>query len=249
MIAPIDDTNDYQTDDEALVKPHIEPIFWGTSEILIWEGPKLLETLSKRIANTVGASEGAITEETVNRVAALLPEGILEPRGIYGYFPVIVERGALVLLDPSDFHSEMTILSFDDALRHYAESCHPDGDIIALSAVTTGIDRTELVRIVGDASHGTDIKVVEFIASLVLSLLNERCAMEIRRGMGILEYSGILTDAGSTPSLQQSLPALFEMMSIEERLGMYRNDDGKILPQFASLSLFLPRLEEQSTKK
>lgn len=249
MIAPIDNSNDVSDENEALAGPHIEPLFWGTSDLLLWDGATLLETLSKRIANTVGAEEGFVTEESVQRVAALLPEGVLLPRALYGYFPVIAEHGTLVVLDPSDFHSEMTILTFDQEQRHLVECCHPDGDIIAFSGVTTGIDLRHVETIAANNTQATDNKVIKLIASLTLSLINEKCTTEIRRGMGISDTAGLLVDANTSVSLQNCIPALFEMLSIEERLGMFRNDDGTIAPQFASLSLFLPRLKGIDTKR
>jgi hypothetical protein len=230
MIGPNDEGALY---DESIPSV-IEPIFWGTSELLQWDAATLLTALEQR---------GAITSE----MRELLLENVFFPQGIYGYFPIITEHGSMVLLDPSDFQTELAVVACNEGYRRVAESCHPDGDIIAIGAVTTGINPLLIKSKPGNGN--IDVQLVNSVSSSLLKLLLSRCSIEIRRGMELPDTAGTVFDSRQIFSSSSMIKSLFEIMSLEERIGILPEETVSGDADRSALNLFFPRYNIIDTKK
>ena len=135
--------------------PHLEPPFWGTGGMLVWNPSNLLDTLdTERLfkAEWRGGklAQNKYTEAVKNQFQPafnsikkeILNSGLLEPRGFYGFFPVITEDRKVILLDPGNFHTELVAFDFPrmprKKCRSIADYFSPDGDLIGLQVVTLG---------------------------------------------------------------------------------------------------------------
>lgn len=162
----------------------ILPPFWGNSDILTFDPSKLTEFPE-------------IAEE-------------IDPRGLYCYFPVITEEGAITLLNPYNETEELVTLRFKDEFKRYAEFFRPDGDLCAVSAVSQGF------------------ALPEAGAEEVFAKMIRLTAAEIKRGLMLTPERG--KTVGFTADLLKNPEAMVtvaEEMSIEDRLGFTEEDFGK----------------------
>lgn len=162
----------------------ILPPFWGNSDILTFDPSKLTEFPE-------------VAEE-------------IDPRGLYCYFPVITEEGAITLLNPYNETEELVTLRFKDEFKRYAEFFRPEGDLCAISAVSQGFELPE--------AGAEDIfgKMIRLAAN------------EIKRGLTLSADRG--KTVGLTGDLlknPEALVSIAEEMSIEDRLGFSEDDYGK----------------------
>ncbi len=74
--------------------------------------------------------------------------------GLYGFFPVITEYNEVIILDPSDFHTELISLRFpelkDVRVKSISEYFKPAGDIITLQINTLGPDIDKIFQLPGN---------------------------------------------------------------------------------------------------
>jgi hypothetical protein len=216
--------NDLQGQEPSDNLLHLEPIFWGTSDLLVWNPRELIATIDKN-----------------DHLRTAGTEHVLDPRGIYGYFPVIVENGGLVVLDPSDFHSELLILKAASGGKNDAalfKRLHPDGDVIAFGAVTIGCGGENYLDTTADVAVGNG-GVLHRTGNVLVNLLENKITAEIRKGLGLTDKYGKLFLVDKALDTTMILPALFEMMSFEERLGISFDTNGKIIPEYSSVTIFI----------
>jgi hypothetical protein len=215
--------------------PLLEPLFWGTGDLLRWDVTQLLETIDRDSLFRIAWVQQSLTDEEYFNARKEVFEPVfkeltdlitthelLDPCGFYGYFPVISDAGMLILLDPSDFHSELISLTSPatEIINGHpvTDLFRPEGDVIAISAVTSGkrliTYSNELV-----AGYDPDKKgyFLQGIAASITDTLTTKIAHEIRRGLGIMDTTGKLF------SLRIDDPCFLQMceiMSVEERLGI-----------------------------
>lgn len=238
--------------------PHLEPLFWGTGDLLVWDVPKILQSIDReRLFKTVwtrdtlnkGDSDRFCSDglrPAFNELVDFAAGGdLFDPRGLYGFFPVIGDGAALVVLDPSDFHSELFTLAFDRSAltsgHELSDYFRLDGDVVAIGAVTLG-SRIEKV-IAGYLDAGDPDKQGYFLQGMALSLLEltgNKTVIEIRRSLGISDTFGNALSMINAQSLNPALGALMEFAALEERLGISMSEDKRaILPRFSDVFCFI----------
>ena len=130
------------------------PPFYGTGEMLVWETRPLLDAVrhDRLFKEFWGASldDAAyaaavrdVYEPAFRRLAdRLVDENTVDARGYYGFFPVIVDGRALIILDPADYHTERAVLEFPadgtDGANAVRDRIRPEGDFVAIAAGTLG---------------------------------------------------------------------------------------------------------------
>ncbi len=234
--------------------PLLEPLFWGTGDLLRWDATQLLKTIDRdSLFRIVWAQQSLADEEYLNvRKEIFEPvfeelndlittHELLDPCGFYGYFPVISDAGTLILLDPSDFHSELISLTSPatEIINGHPvpDFFRPEGDVIAISAVTSG---RRLITYSGElfAGYDPDKKgyFLQGIAASITDILTTKIAHEIRRGLGIMDTIGkqfpLLID--DTCFLQ-----ICEIMSVEERLGIVFENSAPTGLKYSAISYFV----------
>lgn len=237
--------------------PHAEPLFWGTGEILMWESGRLLESLDREyLYRSVWARDsleddeyaGAVTEvfdpAFLEIKTLICGEALLSPRGFYGYFPVITEENAIVVLDPSTFHTELLTMEIS---KPAARSGHgiaaylkPEGDVLGVGAVTLGgaLDRF-LKEYTLSGSQNPRARFLEGAAAALLQLLTGKMLAEVRRGIGIRDSTGTAVSVGEcvlTPP--DAITRLLEILAAEERLDMFLDVNKRITPEYSGLHFF-----------
>lgn len=225
--------NSMKNNDGPLEFPYaIEPMFWGTGEMLVWEFEKVLAEIDRdKLLATVLShpdSVDSVTKEEIEAITGdqfrMIAESPIEegPRGYYSFFPVLPEENSLVILDPSDFHSELQVLSFHESDKvagwPIAAYIRADGDVIAFSTFSTGLDPA---RIFSDSGRKSTVATVyTSINRCIQELLETRINSEIRRAMGIDTLVGKSFSFNGTSFADGEFTALTELLCCEERLGV-----------------------------
>jgi cobalamin-dependent methionine synthase I len=220
------------------------PPFYGTGDMLSWKTAELLEKIdhTKLFADYWGlppeAAHAGFTAELEQLCRRLREEELVTPRGYYSFFTVIVEGERVVVLDASDFHTEIATLhlpaTHQAAGVSLASFLRPEGAVIAVVAVTLGPGLERLVR----AGEGTKLQAVgEYLADDLV----HRTATEIRRALFLSPHQGECYPVGSPPlPARDNGPALAELVCTEDRLGVTVSPTGTISPRGSRLCLYLP---------
>jgi 5-methyltetrahydrofolate--homocysteine methyltransferase len=239
--------------------PVLVPPFYGTSSVLRWDTAELIAKIDKeRLFKTWwgGAKLGADAYEQA-RQKEFLPafktlcdeiqrDRLLDDAGaLYGYFPIITDDDLVIILNPSDMSRELTNFRFPrvakKANRSIADFLRPEGDIIAVQIVTAGqrlLKRiSECFAQEGRYTHGF------YLNGIGISLtedLADRITLEITRGLGIPDDTGrrFSFGYGGLPPLEEQ-KKLFELLSIEERLGVSLTAGFQMVPEHSTLGVYI----------
>ncbi|HEX2956155.1 MAG TPA: hypothetical protein VHO70_04970 [Chitinispirillaceae bacterium] len=98
---------------------HIEPPFWGTSNVLTWSTDTIFQSIKKQDLFK-GEWAPGLGNDTIADLEILFTQlkdevvesDLLQGYGMYGFFPVITEDEQLIIIDPADFHTELMALHF-----------------------------------------------------------------------------------------------------------------------------------------
>ena len=236
----------------------ITPPFYGTGAVLRWEQERLIDLIDKERlfkawwgAGKLGivAYEEAVKKDFAPSFDKLCSEirngAFIDPAGLYGFFPVITDDEQIVLLDPADFHTEVASFSFPRMPkknnRSIADYMRPEGDLIAVQVVTLGKGLSDRVReyfandnrySAGYFLNGIGSYLTEFLADLVTS--------EITRGLGLPQGTGRRYSFGypGMPAIEEQ-KKLFEIMAIEERLGITLTERFQMVPEHSTLGIYI----------
>ena len=133
----------------------LTPPFWGTGEILSWDIQTLLDSIDKRMLFKGYWRAGRLAKEAYKKASEtefqeafdslskeIVSNNLIDPRGYYGFFPVISDDNTLVILSPSDFSTELASFTFPRIekrkWRCFADYFRPESDIISIQIVTIG---------------------------------------------------------------------------------------------------------------
>lgn len=229
----------------------IEPPFYGTSQIIVWEPKALLDSVDRAGLFSIfrnaqpgtgpGPSNIEIGEfgySLDTLIAEIERKNLLQPTGLYGYFPVITDDEIIIILDPSDYSTEQAALRFPrigtKADRSYADYLRPEGDLIAVQMVILGgarFDEWFAANANGPA---------RFLADYLVRDLADRVTIEIVRGLMLPEGTGRRIDFGSPGMPEREDQAkLFELLAIEERMGVMLTEKFTMVPGCSLLGVYI----------
>ncbi|NLD99606.1 MAG: dihydropteroate synthase [Fibrobacter sp.] len=238
--------------------PHIEPPFWGTSEILVWDAAAIINGLNLDRLFKAGWGGGNLNErdyahakETQFEPAferlrnEIIEQELIDLRGFYGLFPVITDDDQLIMIDPSDFHTEIANFRFPrmekSGGRSIADYFKADGDIIGVQAVTIGRKLSDRCR---EYFHKEDRYSNGFflnaLGNFIVENLAEKITTEIRRAMGISADIGRRYSFGypGLPSLEEQRK-LFDIMGVEDRLDIVLTSGFQMEPEHSTMGIFV----------
>jgi 5-methyltetrahydrofolate--homocysteine methyltransferase len=228
----------------------IEPPFYGTSQLISWE-PKtllgaidqqcLLSLFSEGQSGTVSPSSDTELSEFGSALDGLSEEieskNLMDPTGLYGYFPVITDDDNIIILDPSDYSTEQAVLRFPripgKENRSFADYLRPEGDLIAVQMVTLGARFDEWIAANANGP-------ARFMAEYLVRDLADRVTSEIVRGLMLPEGTGRRIDFGS-PGMPggEDQAKLFELLAIEERMGVVLTEEFKMVPGCSLMGVYI----------
>jgi 5-methyltetrahydrofolate--homocysteine methyltransferase len=237
--------------------PHIEPPFWGTSEILVWDSQELLDKLNKERLFKAGWGGGKLKDneyahvrETQFEVAfeflkeEILKADLLDARGFYGYFPVITDDEDVIIIDPADFHSELADFRFPrmpkSKERSIADYFCADGDLIGIQVVTIGSGFSGRSRDYFQQDKYSYGYYLNALGNMLVEELAEKVTVEIRRGLGLEPNTGRRYSFGY-PGLPgpEEQKKIFEFMVIDDRLGIHLTSGYQMVPEHSTLGIFV----------
>ncbi|MDR2727511.1 MAG: hypothetical protein LBB56_00125, partial [Chitinispirillales bacterium] len=210
----------------------IEPPFYGTGEVLAWDSAALLENLNRERLFKAwwcggkleeSAYENALKEEftpAFERLSdVIVKDGLVDARGFYGFFPVIAENENIVILDPSDFHTELASFTFPRTEKKglsLADYIRPEGDILSVQAVTIGGKLSLRCReFFQNENRYSDGFYLNGTANFLVETIADKTSAEIRRALGLPHDAGRRYSFGypGLPGLEEQ-KRLLELMSV-----------------------------------
>jgi 5-methyltetrahydrofolate--homocysteine methyltransferase len=237
---------------EVLVPP-----FYGTGDMLTWKAEALLDSIDRERLYKGYWRGGNLSEEEYQRTVMtdfepafdacrkICAAGAIDPRGFYGFFPVYASETRLFLVDPSDFHTELISFDFPRMThkhgRSIAEYFRPEADVIAAQAVTIGGGLSERSR---EFFQSEDRYAMGFylngLGNYLTETLAEKVTREIRRALYIDRDQGRRYSFGypGMPGLEEQ-SKLFELMCVEDRLGVSLTPGYQMEPEHSTLALFV----------
>lgn len=236
---------------------HLEPPFWGTSNVLNWSAENVFQSIKKSelfkkewssvSSSNDSSSDSAIDNETLftQLQQEVIGSELIQAFGIYGFFPVITDNEQLIVLDPSDFHTELMSLHFprSDKLngRSVCDFFRPSGDSIALQAGTIGMNiQVRWQSYMQSAQTSQKGSYMRVLADHCTNIIAEKLSTEIRRSLGLERGSGVVYDvAGPEMPSPDSRKNIFELLSLEERLGIELTDKFDMIPLHSSVGIFV----------
>jgi 5-methyltetrahydrofolate--homocysteine methyltransferase len=236
----------------------VVPHFFGTGTVLRWDPGSLLSSIDadRLFKGYFGA--GRLTEKGSALAARqeflplfdrlkgeILSLGLIEACGLYGIFPVFTERETLVICDPGDFHTPLAQFTFPRVgrknNRSIADYFRPDGDTIGIQIVTIGRKIDEHCRRYfneeGKYSLGFTLNA---IANYVTELVADKATIEIQRAMVLPRERGRRYSFGypGLPGIEEQAK-LFEILSVEERLGITLTPGFQMNPEHSTMAVFV----------
>ncbi len=235
-----------------------EPPFYGTGAVLRWDPLPLLDKMDVSRLFKAWWGGGRLSAEAyaeavekdftpaLEKLRALITgSSLLDPAALYGYFPVITDGSRVILLDPDDFHTELASYDFPrmpkSGNRSLADWLRPEGDIVAIQMVTLGPALGERVgELFGGENSYSMGYFLNGIGSYLTELLADLVTVEIVRGLGLPAGTGRRYSFGypGMPELEGQ-KQLFEIMGIEERLGVSLTERFQMVPEHSTLGIYV----------
>lgn len=244
------------TIDQVEYDAPVEPPFYGTGQLISWEPKTLLDTVDRTrlltliregqpgIVPHVSATDLSGFESVLNTlIAEIERKNLMEPAGLYGYFPVITDDDLVIILDPSDYSTEQAVLRFPrmpkKADRSFADYLRPEGDLLAAQMVTLGLRFDEWIAANNGVAGNGDM-LTKILADYLVRDLADRVTTEIVRGLMLPAGTGRRIDFGS-PGMPgaEDQGKLFEILAIEERMGVTLTGGCVVVPGCSLLGVYI----------
>jgi len=249
------------TRDASLMLDHgeyREPPFYGTGAVLRWESGSLLDKIIPSRLFKAWWGGGRLTKEAyaeaeardfipaLEKLRAMITDSLLlDPAALYGFFPTITDGEQVMLLDPSDFHTELASFVFPRmpkaGNRSIADYLRPEGDFLALQIVTIGLGLSIRAGEFFGAENSYSMGYyLNGIAGYLTEELAERVTGEIVRGLRLPPATGRRYSFGypGMPPIEEQ-KKLFEIMAIEERLGITLTERFQMMPEHSTLGMYI----------
>ena len=234
------------------------PHFYGTSEILRWETQTLFDAFDTSRLFKGYWGGGNLSAEDFAKSAdqefspaferlknEIMIDTLIEARGMYGFFPVYTKDDTLFLLAPGDFHTEIASFHFPRVEkkqnRSLADFFRPESDIIGVQVVTIGKGVGERSRrYISEENSYKMGYYLNGIGNYLTEKLADRVTAEIRRGLFIDRDQGKRYSFGypGLPGVEEQVK-LFEIMAVEERLGITLTPGFQMEPEHSTMALFV----------
>lgn len=234
---------------------HLEPPFWGTSNLLSWSVENVFQSIKK---SELFKNEWALLKQNSAPDAAFdldallsqfqqdaIGSDLIQGSGIYGFFPVITDNQQLIILDPSDFHTELMTLHFPRSNklngRSLSDFFRPSGDSVALLAGTLGNNiQSRWQSYLKNSQTSENARYLKALAEHCTKIIAEKLVTEIRRSLGLERNYGVVYDiTGPAMPAPDCRKNIFELLSLEERLGIELTDQFEIVPQHSTAGIFV----------
>ena len=241
----------------------IDPPFFGTGEVLTWDGHALLENLNRERLFKAWWGGGNLEESAYadaqkeeftpafNRLSGeIVKDALVEPRGFYGFFPVITESEKLTILDPCDYHTELAAFTFPRMEKSgvsLADYIRPQGDILSVQAVTIGALISARSRdFLQNQGRYSDGFYLNGIANFLVEIIADKVSAEIRRALGLSRDAGRRYSFGypGMPGLEEQ-KRLLELMGVEERLSITLTEGFQMEPEHSTAAIFVHHPQAQ----
>ncbi|MCL2689762.1 MAG: hypothetical protein FWE57_07940 [Chitinispirillia bacterium] len=241
----------------------IEPPFYGTGEVLAWDAKELLENLDKERLFKAWWQGGKLEESAYTKAqkeeftpaferlsSLIIKDELVDARGFYGFFPVIAEKENVMILDPSDYHTELASFTFPKTEKKglsLADYIRPEGDIISVQAVTIGGMISQRSReFFQSENRYSDGFYLNGIANFLVETISDKLSTEIRRSLGLPRDGGRRYSFGypGLPGLEEQ-KRLLELMSIEERLSVTLTEGFQMEPEHSTVAIFIHHPQAQ----
>jgi 5-methyltetrahydrofolate--homocysteine methyltransferase len=241
---------------EMLVSP-----FYGTSEVLRWEPRKLVDAIDEGRLFKGYWGGGNLSREEFDKTCrdtfapalarlkeTICAEGLLDAKAVYGFFSVFTEKEKVIVLDPGDFHTELAVFDFPRMHKNGAKNqrsitdyFRPEGDVIAVQAVTIGGglgDRAR--RLLQEENRYQDGFFLNGIGNYLTEELARRVTAEIRRGLFLPPERGRRYSFGypGLPGLEEQVK-LMELLGAEDRLNITLTTGFQMLPEHSTIGVFV----------
>ncbi|KMQ50467.1 methionine synthase [Chitinispirillum alkaliphilum] len=242
---------------------YLEPPFYGTGEVLIWDSEQLLGDIDKSKLFKAWWGGGKLSQTSYKSAeieefgpvydrlrTEIINDELLDPRGFYGFFPVFADKEEMILLDPGDFHSELASFKFPRGKksgRAITDYIRPLGDVIAVQAVTVGFKLGKRIsELFKDENKYSDGFYLNGIGNYIVELLAEKITTEIRRAFEIPRNQGRRYSFGYTgmPGLEEQ-KTLFEIAGVGERLGIQLTSGFQMDPEHSTIGIFIHHPDAQ----
>jgi 5-methyltetrahydrofolate--homocysteine methyltransferase len=234
----------------------ITPPFYGTGEMLTWKSESLLSTIDRQRLFRGYWRGGALGQEEFERTSMtefepafellhreILGKDLVAARGYYGFFPVITEGEVVVVLSPSDMHTELQTYRFPRGTdgRSIADYLRPEGDTLGVQAVTIGPGLSERARVyLSEEDHYSLGFFLNGIGNYLTELLANRLTREMSRALFLPDGMGERFSFGypGMPTVEEQR-SLFELIGVEERLGVTLTDHALMDPEHSTVGLYI----------
>lgn len=236
---------------------YLEPPFYGTGEVLLWDTESLFESMDveqlfkawwgggKLESTAYQSAKMEEFEPVLKRLKKEIADSeLIDARGFYGFFPVIPDEENIILLDPSDFHTELAAFNFPRGKqtgRSVADYIRPEGDIVAVQALTIGKKLGDRCRaLMQNEDRYSDGFYLNGLGNYAVEIVAEKISAEIRKGLGIPRISGRRYSFGypGMPGLEQQ-KRLIELLGVEERLGIVLTEGFQMDPEHSTIGIFV----------
>jgi 5-methyltetrahydrofolate--homocysteine methyltransferase len=235
----------------------IVPPFYGSSEVLRWDPNQILEKIDKEELYKGYWRAGNLSPETFIDVpekdfeealsflsGQIITLSLLEPRGLYAFYPVITDDETIILLDPEDFRMEVLSLVFP-RLEHrkgrsIADFIRPEGDVIAFQVVTIG----EKMSLKSSEYFAENKYMPGFFLNGLGNYLTEemadRVTSEIKRAVFVPANQGRRYGFGypGLPGIEK-IDEMLHLLSTEDRLGVTVTDNLQIIPEQSTATMYV----------
>jgi len=235
----------------------MDPPFYGTGEILRWDAETLLSALDREHLfkawwgggnlekDSYASAEREEFEPVFERLSAeIIKDSLIEACGFYGFFPAIAEDEKMLILDPSDNHSEALSFVFPRMERSgvsLADYIRPGGDIISTQAVTIGGRLGDRCReLLLNQERYSDGYYLNGLGNYLVETVAGKASGEIRRALGLPSSAGRRYSFGYTgmPDLEEQ-KRLIEFLGVEERLGITLTAGFQMQPEHSTVGIFI----------
>jgi 5-methyltetrahydrofolate--homocysteine methyltransferase len=257
-LVPQDDSHAHE---DLAHREMLVPPFFGTSEVLRWEPRQLVDAIDDGRLFKGHWGGGNLSKEEFDKTCrdtfapalarlkeTICAEGLLDAKAVYGFFSVFTDKENVFILDPGDFHTELAVFDFPrmqkngaKIQRSIADYFRPEGDVIAIQAVTIGGGLGERARrLLQVENRYSDGFFLNGIGNYLTEEIARRVTAEIQRGLFLPRECGRRYSFGypGLPGLDEQVK-LMELLGVEDRLNITLTTGFQMLPEHSTIGVFV----------